>query len=120
MILQAALPIVYTLLLIRRRCLEASLGSGLTRPIIDFMGLIIHPSSCCDVCLEIFTYDEPKPPHAIPCGHIFCKEYVLFIVQCFHDYNLRSVKLLAYSKPQDMPTLPESIYTRTLQKAYYR
>ncbi|GLB40949.1 hypothetical protein LshimejAT787_0901640 [Lyophyllum shimeji] len=38
------------------------------------MPLIIHPSSCCDVCLEPLTYDEPRPPFAIPCGHIFCRE----------------------------------------------
>lgn len=46
------------------------------------MGLIIHPSSCCDVCLELLTYDEPKPPYAIPCGHIFCKD-------CLHTINPR-------------------------------
>ncbi|KAG6873118.1 hypothetical protein C0995_002781 [Termitomyces sp. Mi166 len=36
------------------------------------MPLIIHPSSCCDICLEALTYND-KPPFAIPCGHIFCR-----------------------------------------------
>ncbi|KAG6884757.1 hypothetical protein C0993_008496 [Termitomyces sp. T159_Od127] len=36
------------------------------------MPLIIHPSSCCDICLETLTYND-KPPFAIPCGHIFCR-----------------------------------------------
>ncbi|KAF8066654.1 hypothetical protein FPV67DRAFT_1495829 [Lyophyllum atratum] len=44
------------------------------------MPLIIHPSSCCDVCLEPLTYDEPRPPFAIPCGHIFC-------IECLHQMH---------------------------------
>ncbi|KAF9458423.1 hypothetical protein BDZ94DRAFT_1173694 [Collybia nuda] len=36
------------------------------------MPLIIHPESSCDVCLEGLTYDDHRPPYAIPCGHVFC------------------------------------------------
>lgn len=40
--------------------------------------LIVHPSSTCDVCLEPFSWvNASSTPHAIPCGHIFCLEYVL-------------------------------------------
>ncbi|EDR10169.1 uncharacterized protein LACBIDRAFT_318269 [Laccaria bicolor S238N-H82] len=36
--------------------------------------LLIHPSSCCDVCLESYNWDiTTQMPHVIPCGHIFCK-----------------------------------------------
>ncbi|KAF9447367.1 hypothetical protein P691DRAFT_125680 [Macrolepiota fuliginosa MF-IS2] len=36
--------------------------------------LVLHPTSRCDVCLEPYASDSsPQAPHAIPCGHIFCK-----------------------------------------------
>ncbi|EDR09929.1 uncharacterized protein LACBIDRAFT_293759 [Laccaria bicolor S238N-H82] len=36
--------------------------------------LIVHPSSSCDICLDAYDWDIPtQMPHAIPCGHIFCK-----------------------------------------------
>lgn len=36
--------------------------------------LILHPSSCCDVCLEVYNWgNTAQLPHAIPCGHVFCK-----------------------------------------------
>ncbi|KAG1723179.1 uncharacterized protein EDB91DRAFT_1351226 [Suillus paluster] len=36
--------------------------------------LVIHPASCCDVCLDPYCISsEPaNSPHAIACGHIFC------------------------------------------------
>ncbi|KAJ3759385.1 hypothetical protein FB446DRAFT_633045 [Lentinula raphanica] len=39
--------------------------------------LIVHRSSCCDVCLDPYSWQDDstlKEPYAIPCGHIFCKE----------------------------------------------
>ncbi|KAJ3739034.1 hypothetical protein DFH05DRAFT_710155 [Lentinula detonsa] len=39
--------------------------------------LIVHRSSCCDVCLDPYSWQDEstlKEPYAIPCGHIFCKE----------------------------------------------
>jgi len=41
------------------------------------MPLILHRGSHCDICLEPYTYGSLRPPHAIPCGHIFCREYAL-------------------------------------------
>ncbi|EDR09933.1 uncharacterized protein LACBIDRAFT_325830 [Laccaria bicolor S238N-H82] len=36
--------------------------------------LIVHASSSCDICLDAYDWDTPtQMPHAIPCGHIFCK-----------------------------------------------
>ncbi|KAG2065626.1 hypothetical protein BDR04DRAFT_1032222, partial [Suillus decipiens] len=36
--------------------------------------LVVHPASCCDVCLNSYSISsEPaNSPHAIACGHIFC------------------------------------------------
>lgn len=36
--------------------------------------LVIHPSSCCDICLDPYSNssDRVHSPHAIECGHIFC------------------------------------------------
>jgi hypothetical protein len=41
--------------------------------------LVLHHSSRCDVCLDAYTWETPEQtPHAIPCGHIFCKMCVSF------------------------------------------
>ncbi|KAG1816492.1 uncharacterized protein BJ212DRAFT_1355081 [Suillus subaureus] len=36
--------------------------------------LVVHPASCCDVCLESYSISSgpAHSPHAIACGHIFC------------------------------------------------
>ncbi|KAG0698092.1 hypothetical protein DFH29DRAFT_122217 [Suillus ampliporus] len=37
--------------------------------------LVVHPESCCDICLDSYTIESSEPansPHAIGCGHIFC------------------------------------------------
>jgi hypothetical protein len=35
--------------------------------------LVVHPSSCCDICLDPYSSsDIDTSPHAIECGHIFC------------------------------------------------
>jgi len=37
------------------------------------MPLILHLSSCCDICTEGYDFNDlSKSPHAIECGHIFC------------------------------------------------
>lgn len=36
------------------------------------MPLVIHPSSCCDICLDPYSNSSATSPHAIECGHIFC------------------------------------------------
>jgi len=38
---------------------------------------VLHPTSRCDVCLEAFSSEQEMAPHAIPCGHVFCKRYVV-------------------------------------------
>ncbi|KAK7692033.1 hypothetical protein QCA50_005438 [Cerrena zonata] len=44
------------------------------------MPLILHHSSTCDVCQDPFTWDEQeKSPHAIPCGHVFCRGCLLLM-----------------------------------------
>ncbi|KAG1838597.1 hypothetical protein DFJ58DRAFT_812489 [Suillus subalutaceus] len=43
--------------------------------------LVVHPSSCCDICLDPYsTSDLASSPHAIDCGHIFC-------FRCIHSFN---------------------------------
>lgn len=36
--------------------------------------LVIHPASCCDICLDPYSIPSgpAHSPHAIACGHIFC------------------------------------------------
>ncbi|KAM6495031.1 hypothetical protein JOM56_009654 [Amanita muscaria] len=37
--------------------------------------LVLHPRSCCDVCLEPYSqHSIARSPHALPCGHVFCKQ----------------------------------------------
>lgn len=39
--------------------------------------LVLHSSSRCDVCLSEYSWETAgKRPHAIACGHIFCREWV--------------------------------------------
>ncbi|KIJ97199.1 hypothetical protein K443DRAFT_256451 [Laccaria amethystina LaAM-08-1] len=39
--------------------------------------LVLHSSSVCDICTDAYVSDDPdKVPHAVPCGHIFCKNCI--------------------------------------------
>ncbi|KAG5721679.1 hypothetical protein E4T56_gene10499 [Termitomyces sp. T112] len=39
------------------------------------MPLVLDPSSSCDICFESFTgHSDTRPPFAISCGHIFCRD----------------------------------------------
>jgi hypothetical protein len=42
--------------------------------ILLFVMLVVHPASCCDVCLDPYSISSElaSSPHAIACGHIFC------------------------------------------------
>lgn len=43
--------------------------------------LVLHSSSVCDICTDVYVSDVPdKVPHAVPCGHIFCKKCAILIV----------------------------------------
>lgn len=50
--------------------------------------LIVHPSSCCDICLDPYSTssDLATSPHAIGCGHIFC-------LGCLHSLNTSTCPL---------------------------
>lgn len=51
----------------------ASERGGLTRNDLCssfFTMLVLHPSSSCDICYDI--YAQENPASTIPCGHIFC------------------------------------------------
>lgn len=52
------------------------------------MPLVIHPSSCCDICLDPYSNssDRANSPHAIECGHIFC-------LGCLHSLNTETCPL---------------------------
>lgn len=62
--------------------------------------LIVHPSSCCDVCLEKYTWDDPAQlPYAIPCGHIFCETCLTAITPpncplCRNSFDRSTIKKL--------------------------
>ncbi|KAJ6519639.1 hypothetical protein C8R45DRAFT_28983 [Mycena sanguinolenta] len=44
------------------------------------MPLVLHESSSCDVCLDGYSWQTPdNAPHAIPCGHIFCRSCLLSV-----------------------------------------
>ena len=52
--------------------------TGLTKATPQAAGmLVLHPSSRCDVCMDAYTFQTiAETPHAIPCGHIFCRPCV--------------------------------------------
>ena len=39
--------------------------------------LVVMSSSCCDICTEEYAESPARSPHAIGCGHIFCRSYVI-------------------------------------------
>ncbi|EMD36451.1 hypothetical protein CERSUDRAFT_138116, partial [Gelatoporia subvermispora B] len=44
--------------------------------------LVVHPSSTCDVCLDPYSWATPEnTPHAIACGHIFCRSCLHLILE---------------------------------------
>ncbi|KIJ97195.1 hypothetical protein K443DRAFT_78258, partial [Laccaria amethystina LaAM-08-1] len=64
--------------------------------------LILHPSSCCDVCLDSYSCDVS--PHAIPCGHIFCKTCLVSIAPpkcplCRKSFFLDGIVKLHIGRP---------------------
>ncbi|KAJ6627111.1 hypothetical protein B0H10DRAFT_1779872 [Mycena sp. CBHHK59/15] len=73
--------------------------------------LILHPSSSCDVCLDAYTWTTPEnTPHAIPCGHIFCKACLVSVEPmncplCRKAFNRERIKKLHVDRPDDDPEL---------------
>ncbi|KAJ7139941.1 hypothetical protein C8R44DRAFT_868034 [Mycena epipterygia] len=70
------------------------------------MPLVLHSSSCCDVCLELYTWATPEDsPHAIPCGHIFCRTCLVSVEPtncplCRKAFNRERIKKLHVDRPE--------------------
>ncbi|KAF8347627.1 hypothetical protein F5887DRAFT_38213 [Amanita rubescens] len=70
--------------------------------------LVLHPSSRCDVCLELYTQDpSSRAPHVVPCGHVFCRTCLLAIIPpncplCRKPYLPERVKKLIVDKLEDV------------------
>ncbi|KAJ7169698.1 hypothetical protein C8R46DRAFT_1089695 [Mycena filopes] len=67
------------------------------------MPLVLAESSSCDVCLDGYTPDEG--PHAIPCGHIFCRTCLLNVEPtncplCRKAFNRDRIKKLHVDSPE--------------------
>ncbi|KAF9473180.1 hypothetical protein BDN70DRAFT_768889, partial [Pholiota conissans] len=70
--------------------------------------LVVHSSSRCDVCLSEYSWeDSGKRPHAIACGHIFCRDCLYATIPplcplCRHIYQPNKMKRLHVDKPEDI------------------
>ncbi|KAJ7932584.1 hypothetical protein B0H13DRAFT_787721 [Mycena leptocephala] len=64
------------------------------------MPLVLHESSSCDVCLDGYSWLTPDDtPHAIPCGHIFCRSCLVNVEPsncplCRKAFNRERIKKL--------------------------
>ncbi|KAJ7706376.1 hypothetical protein B0H17DRAFT_1326041 [Mycena rosella] len=76
------------------------------------MPLVLHSSSCCDVCLESYSWnplvDDALHPHAIPCGHIFCRTCLVTVEPtncplCRKAFNRERIKKLHIDRPEIDP-----------------
>ncbi|KAJ7107615.1 hypothetical protein C8R43DRAFT_199678 [Mycena crocata] len=68
------------------------------------MPLVLHSSSCCDVCLDAYS-DSDGSPHAIPCGHIFCRTCLVSVEPtncplCRKAFNRERIKKLHVDRPE--------------------
>ncbi|KAF5367078.1 hypothetical protein D9758_003913 [Tetrapyrgos nigripes] len=85
--------------------------------------LVVHAASCCDVCLEQYVWEETedsgiRAPHAIACGHVFCKTCLESIEPahcplCRRGYRRDHIKKL-HAEPPDV--MDEDIENGFLQK----
>ncbi|KAJ7102117.1 hypothetical protein B0H15DRAFT_312598 [Mycena belliarum] len=69
------------------------------------MPLVVHPSSTCDVCLESYATENDAHPHAIPCGHIFCRVCLVTVEPtncplCRKAFNRERIKKLHVDRPE--------------------
>ncbi|KAF4566390.1 hypothetical protein EYR36_011816 [Pleurotus pulmonarius] len=70
--------------------------------------LVLHPSSRCDVCLDPYSWDDAaQSPHAIPCGHIFCKTCLGAVVPsscplCRKAFAPDRIKKLHVDRPENV------------------
>ena len=70
--------------------------TGLTKATPQAAGmLVLHPSSRCDVCMDAYTFQTiAQTPHAIPCGHIFCRPCVCRCSSESSQMNIKQKKKL--------------------------
>ncbi|KAH6909833.1 hypothetical protein BKA70DRAFT_1051921, partial [Coprinopsis sp. MPI-PUGE-AT-0042] len=66
---------------------------------------VLHSSSYCDVCLEGFSGSGDAAPHAIPCGHVFCKTCLEAVIPprcplCRKQYDPARLKKLHVDRPE--------------------
>ncbi|TFK36277.1 hypothetical protein BDQ12DRAFT_654772, partial [Crucibulum laeve] len=70
--------------------------------------LVVHPSSCCDICLDPYSWETPEcTPHAIPCGHIFCRRCLSHVDPptcplCRKAYTSERFKKLHVDRPDEV------------------
>ncbi|KAF8962148.1 hypothetical protein BDZ97DRAFT_1826582, partial [Flammula alnicola] len=70
--------------------------------------LVLHSSSRCDVCLSEYSWETSgKRPHAIACGHIFCRDCLYtnnppLCPLCRKPYQPNKMKKLHVDKPEDI------------------
>ncbi|KAJ7655008.1 hypothetical protein DFH06DRAFT_1201333 [Mycena polygramma] len=73
------------------------------------MPLVLHESSSCDVCLDGYSFlSLDEAPHAIPCGHIFCRACLLSVEPtncplCRKAFNRERIKKLHVDRPEADP-----------------
>ncbi|KAJ7783573.1 hypothetical protein DFH07DRAFT_726884 [Mycena maculata] len=75
------------------------------------MPLVLDRSSCCDVCLDAYSWasaDDSNSPHAIPCGHIFCRACLASVEPtncplCRKAFNRDRIKKLHVDLPESDP-----------------
>ncbi|KIM43751.1 hypothetical protein M413DRAFT_443658 [Hebeloma cylindrosporum] len=70
--------------------------------------LVLHPSSRCDVCLSEYSWDNSSArPHAIHCGHIFCRDCLYttsppLCPLCRKPYQPNKMKRLHVDRPDNI------------------
>ncbi|KAF9527176.1 hypothetical protein CPB83DRAFT_856498 [Crepidotus variabilis] len=70
--------------------------------------LVLHSTSRCDVCLLEYTWENSaKVPHAIACGHIFCRDCLYATTPpicplCRRQYQPGKIKRLHVDRPENV------------------
>ncbi|KAG2351772.1 hypothetical protein BDR07DRAFT_1441762 [Suillus spraguei] len=78
--------------------------------------LVVHPSSCCDICLESYsTSSLATSPHAIECGHILCLKCLRSLNTntcpfCRKNFNSDCVKKLHVGNPPEPENAEQDVF----------
>jgi hypothetical protein len=82
------------------------------------MPLVLHESSSCDVCLDGYSWLTPDDtPHAIPCGHIFCRSCVTTAAPCVPALN-DSPSCLVNVEPSNCPLCRKAFNRERIKKLH--